>query len=57
MLGQGYYELTWGKQQRQTRQIEEVIQHDFEIQRAHALIQADSIMRERIADSLLQVRK
>lgn len=57
MLGQGYYELTWGSQARQTRQMEEAIQHDFEAQRVHALQQADSIMRERMADSLMQVRK
>ena len=56
MVSQGYYELVWGHQQRQTRQAEEAIQHDFEIQRAHALQQADSIMRERIADSLMMVR-
>ena len=32
------------------------IQHDFELQRAHALQQADSILRERMADSIMQAR-
>ncbi len=56
MLGQGYYELTWGKQQRQTRQVEEAIQHDIELKRVRALQQADSIMREHLADSIMQAR-
>lgn len=57
MLGQGYYELTWGHQPRQTRQAEEAIQHDFQAQRAHALQQADSIMREHLADSLMHMQQ
>lgn len=56
MLGQGYYELTWGKHPRQTQEMELEIQHDFELQRAHALQQADSILRERMADSIMQAR-
>lgn len=57
VLGEGYYELTWGQQQRQTRQVEEVIQHNFQVQRAHALQQADSIMREHLADSLMRLQQ
>ena len=40
----------------ETQEMELEIQHDFELQRAHALQQADSILRERMADSIMQAR-
>lgn len=53
-LSKGYYELTWGKRERQTQEAEEGIQQQIAEERAKAELIADSLLREQLIDSILQ---
>ena len=53
-LSKGYYELTWGKRERQTEEAEEGIQQQIAEERAKAELIADSLLREQLIDSILQ---
>lgn len=53
-ISKGYYELTWGKRERQTQEAEEGIQQQIAEERAKAEQIADSLIREQLIDSILQ---
>lgn len=52
-MTRGYYEVVWGGAPRQTSEAEKGIQQKIDQERAAAEIEADSIMRQHIVDSLL----
>lgn len=56
-INKGYYELTWGKCERQTQEAEEDIQQQIAEERAKAEQIADSLLREELIDSILQNKK
>ncbi len=53
-INKGYYELTWGNRERQTKEAEEDIQQLMAEERALAEHIADSLLREELIDSILQ---
>ena len=53
-INKGYYELTWGDRERQTKEAEEDIQQQRAEERAKAEHIADSLLREELIDSILQ---
>ena len=53
-INKGYYELTWGKRERQTKEAEEDVQYQRALERAKAEHIADSLLREELIDSILQ---
>lgn len=53
-INKGYYELTWGDRERQTKEAEEDVQQQRAIERARAEQIADSLIREQLIDSILQ---
>ena len=53
-INKGYYELTWGNRERQTKEAEEDIQQLMAEERAFAEHIADSLLREELIDSILQ---
>jgi hypothetical protein len=53
-INKGYYELTWGGRERQTKEAEEDVQQQIAIERARAEQIADSLIREQLIDSILQ---
>jgi len=53
-INKGYYELTWGNRERQTKEAEEDIQQQRAEERAKAEHIADSLLREELIDSILQ---
>ena len=53
-INKGYYELTWGGRERQTREAEEDVQVQRALERAKAEQIADSLLREQLIDSILQ---
>lgn len=52
-LTRGYYEFTWGGQERMTIEAEENVQHAREDMRHQAEHLADSLIRENLVDSIL----
>ena len=56
-INKGYYELTWGNRERQTKEAEEDIQHQRAEERAKAEHIADSLLREELIDSILRNEK
>ena len=56
-INKGYYELTWGKRERQTQEAEEGIQQLRAEERAKAEHIADSLLREELIDSILHNEK
>lgn len=56
-INKGYYELTWGNRERQTKEAEEDIQQQRADERAKAEHIADSLLREELIDSILRNEK